>query len=158
MKFWWTIHARTCVTRSRTPYLQLFTYKRHSMQNFRYIFYLLLYQIPGSNSSSVITIKREAKCRYHTVVIVQCHRLKRSCGKNESPTFLWYDTDRIENNESNNSSIVMCVFVAAVTFLPSRCLTMIRGYTYRHTDWWKGFMRCAIEMGSVAMIYTYQVS
>jgi hypothetical protein len=27
-----------------------------------------------------------------------------------------------------------CVFVAAETFLPSRCLAMIRGYTCRHTD------------------------
>jgi hypothetical protein len=53
---------------------------------------------------------------------------------------------------SNNSSIVACVFVTAVTFLPSRCLATIRGfyrteplpsndrgYTYRHTDWWEGF-------------------
>jgi hypothetical protein len=22
---------------------------------------------------------------------------------------------------------------------PSRCIAMIRGYTYRHTDWWEGF-------------------
>jgi hypothetical protein len=27
--------------------------------------------------------------------------------------------DRMENNSSNNSSIVSCIFVAAVTFLPS---------------------------------------
>jgi hypothetical protein len=36
--------------------------------------------------------------------------------------FILYDTDRIENDVSNNSSIVVCVFVAAVTFteqLPS---------------------------------------
>jgi hypothetical protein len=40
--------------------------------------------------------------------------------------FLWYDTDGIENDASNNSSIVACVFVAAVTFIPSRCLETIR--------------------------------
>jgi hypothetical protein len=27
------------------------------------------------------------------------------------------------------------------------------GYTYRHTDGWKGFMFCVAEMGSGAMIY-----
>jgi hypothetical protein len=55
-----------------------------------------------------------------------------------------YDTGHIENDASKNSSIVACVFVTAVTFLsshflatiggflPSRCLSMIRGiHTYR---------------------------
>jgi hypothetical protein len=28
----------------------------------------------------------------------------------------------IENDESNSSSIVACVFIAAVTFLPSHCV------------------------------------
>jgi hypothetical protein len=36
--------------------------------------------------------------------------------------FSWYNTGNIENDASNNSSIVACVFVTAVTFLPSRCL------------------------------------
>jgi hypothetical protein len=39
--------------------------------------------------------------------------------------FPWYDTGHIENDTSNNSSIVTCVFVTAVTFLPSRCLATI---------------------------------
>jgi hypothetical protein len=26
-------------------------------------------------------------------------------------------------------------------------------FTYRHTDWWKVFMKYAVEMGSGAMIY-----
>jgi hypothetical protein len=50
--------------------------------------------------------------------------------------FPWYDTDPIENDVSNNSSIVACVFVTAVTFLPSSCLETLGGYT---TDWWEGF-------------------
>jgi hypothetical protein len=41
-----------------------------------------------------------------------------------------YETGRIENDASNNSSIVACVFVTAVTFLPSRCLATI-GRFYR---------------------------
>jgi hypothetical protein len=28
-----------------------------------------------------------------------------------------------------------------------------RGYTYRHTDLWEGFVKYAIEMGSGATIY-----
>jgi hypothetical protein len=39
--------------------------------------------------------------------------------------FPWYDTGHIENEASNNSPIVACVFVTAVTFLPSRCLATI---------------------------------
>jgi hypothetical protein len=66
----------------------------------------------------------------------------------------WYDTDRIENDASNNSPIAACVFVAAVTSLPSRYLATIGGYTYRHTDWLEGFIKYAVEMGSGAMIYT----
>jgi hypothetical protein len=27
-----------------------------------------------------------------------------------------------------------------------------RGYTYRHTDWWEGFVKYATEMASGAMI------
>jgi hypothetical protein len=47
--------------------------------------------------------------------------------------FPWHDTDRIEDDVSNSSSIVACVFVAAVTFLPSRCLATIRGiHIYTH--------------------------
>jgi hypothetical protein len=45
-----------------------------------------------------------------------------------------YDTGYIENDASNNTSIFACVFVTAVTFLPSRCLATIGNYTYRHTD------------------------
>jgi hypothetical protein len=42
--------------------------------------------------------------------------------------FPWYDTGHIENGASNISSIAACVFVTAVTFLPSRCLATIRGF------------------------------
>jgi hypothetical protein len=73
--------------------------------------------------------------------------------KIKSRIFLWYDTDRIENDASRSSYIVVYVFVAAVTFLLKSCLAMIRGYTYRHTDWWEGFMRYAAGMGSGAMMY-----
>jgi hypothetical protein len=40
----------------------------------------------------------------------------------------WYDTGHIENEASNNYSIVACVLVTAETFLPSRCLATIRGF------------------------------
>jgi hypothetical protein len=45
--------------------------------------------------------------------------------------FPGYDTDHIGNEASNNSSIVACLFVTAVMFLPSRCLATIGGYFYR---------------------------
>jgi hypothetical protein len=67
---------------------------------------------------------------------------------------------------SNNFSIVTCVFVTAVTFLPRRCLAKWgfftelshypvtrRGYTYRHTDCWEGYFNYAVEIGSGALIY-----
>jgi hypothetical protein len=37
------------------------------------------------------------------------------------------ETDHIENDVSNNSSVVAYVFVTAVTFLLSRCLPTIKG-------------------------------
>jgi hypothetical protein len=37
----------------------------------------------------------------------------------------WYETDHIENDTSNSSSIVECVLVSAVTFLLSRYLATI---------------------------------
>jgi hypothetical protein len=46
--------------------------------------------------------------------------------------FPLYDTGHIENDASSNSSIVACVIVTAVTFLPSRCLATIGGI-HRHT-------------------------
>jgi hypothetical protein len=42
--------------------------------------------------------------------------------------FPWYDTGHIENDASNNYSIVACIFVTAVTFLPCRCLATIGGF------------------------------
>jgi hypothetical protein len=47
---------------------------------------------------------------------------------------------------SNNSSIVECVFVAAITFLPSRYQATI-GDTYTDTDWWEGFMKYDFKKG-----------
>jgi hypothetical protein len=96
----------------------------------------------------------------------------RSFGKNYSPSFPRYDTDRIENDASNNSSlprervtdtfriennasnncsIVAFAFDIEVTFLPSRRLAT---YTYRHTDRREGLMKQALEMDSGAMMYT----
>jgi hypothetical protein len=40
---------------------------------------------------------------------------------------IWCDTDRTENDESNHSSTAECVFVAAGSRWPSRCLATIRG-------------------------------
>jgi hypothetical protein len=39
-----------------------------------------------------------------------------------------YDTGHTENEASNHSSIFACVFVTAVTFLPSHCLATMGGF------------------------------
>jgi hypothetical protein len=54
------------------------------------------------------------------------------CWPYYSPTCFRYDFGSIKSSAFNNYSIVICVFVAAGMSLPSRCLAMIRGYTYRH--------------------------
>jgi hypothetical protein len=59
----------------------------------------------------------------------------------------------IENNVSNSSCIVACVFVATVMFIPSHCLATIGVYTYRHTDWWEGFRKYSVEVGPGGMVY-----
>jgi hypothetical protein len=73
--------------------------------------------------------------------------------------FPWYHTGRIANESKNSSAVV---FVTSVTFLlcrclaremrflRSRCLSTRGGYTRRHTDWWEGFMKYAVEMGTGA--------
>jgi hypothetical protein len=58
----------------------------------------------------------------------------------------------MENDASNNYTIVGFVLVADVTFLSSRYLATIGGYTGTHTDWWEGFMKNVVEMGSGAMM------
>jgi hypothetical protein len=68
--------------------------------------------------------------------------------------FLWNDKDRTENDASNNSAVVAFVFVAAVTFMPDRCLTTTEGYTYRHRLR-ERFMTCAVEIGSGATFHKY---
>jgi hypothetical protein len=47
----------------------------------------------------------------------------------------------------------VCIFVAAVRFLPSSCLATTGGYIYRHTDSWEAFKKYAAEMSSDAMIF-----
>jgi hypothetical protein len=57
----------------------------------------------------------------------------RTSRKNQSPTILWYDTDRIENYTMN---IAKAYFRKAVTnsgtYLLSRYLATTEEYTYRH--------------------------
>jgi hypothetical protein len=83
--------------------------------------------------------------------------------------FPWYDTDRIENDASKNSSIACVRYRGNVstdplpstdrgTFTePSRHLATIRGYAYRHTDWWEGFLIRPLRWSQVPW-YTYKVS
>jgi hypothetical protein len=66
--------------------------------------------------------------------------------------FPWYDTERIENDTSHNSSIVPCIRCRGDDFteqLPSNRMKD----THTNTDWRKGFMKYVVEMGSGAIIY-----
>jgi hypothetical protein len=49
--------------------------------------------------------------------------------------------------------LMLRVFIGAGTYLRSRCLVTIRGYTYRQRDWWERFMNYAVEIGLVVMMY-----
>jgi hypothetical protein len=75
------------------------------------------------------------KLESHFINISQNHFTIQtiSSGKNQWPSFLWYDMDRIENDAINNSSIVASMVVAALNLL-SCCLATIGGYTYTQTD------------------------
>jgi hypothetical protein len=69
--------------------------------------------------------------------------------------FPLYDTGHTQNDASN-SSIVACVFVTAVTFLPSRCLAAIGGFLPSCCLATIGDIQTdtqAVEMGSGAVIY-----
>jgi hypothetical protein len=63
-------------------------------------------------------------------IIFYKNQVKKFC--EEVVAYFRYDTDRIENDASNNPFIVAYVFFAAVKFFPSRCVTTIAVYTYRH--------------------------
>jgi hypothetical protein len=68
------------------------------------------------------------------------------------PTFLWYVTDRMENDASNNYSIVTCIRCRGNVFtepLPSNN----RWIHIQTRSYWEGFMKYATEMGSRVMIY-----
>jgi hypothetical protein len=127
----------------------------------------------------------ELRDKYYEYLITKCETstnpqcyivsiIKASLNNQQNDKKFWeeliayfprYNTGHIENDASNNSSIVACVFVTAVTFLPSRCLAPTGGFlpsrclatlggcTYRHTDRWEGLSNESVEMGSGAMIY-----
>jgi hypothetical protein len=56
------------------------------------------------------------------------HKVKKQKVLGRTAYFPWYDTGHTENDASNNSSIVACLFVTTVTFLPSSCLVTIGGF------------------------------
>jgi hypothetical protein len=92
-------------------------------------------------------------CLSEDYVCKWMQKLNKKFWKEVIAYFRWYSMGHIENDTPNNCSIVVCVFATTVTFSLSCCLAMIRGYTYRHTDWWEGFFNYAVEMGSGAVIY-----
>jgi predicted metalloprotease len=74
--------------------------------------------------------------------------------------------DRIENEASNNSSLVACIHCRRNVFTETLTSTEWRdkingpvscnerGHTYIDSDWWEEFLNYAVKMSSLAMIYT----
>jgi hypothetical protein len=48
--------------------------------------------------------------------------------------------------------LLFLLFIAVGTFLQIRCLATMED-TYKDTDWWEGFMKYAVKIGSGAMNY-----
>jgi hypothetical protein len=71
----------------------------------------------------------------------------------QTHTLISYDADHIQNDASNKHSIVVFIRCHGNVFTEPMPCNDTRGYTYGHEDWWQGFMKYAVEMGSVAMIY-----
>jgi hypothetical protein len=63
-----------------------------------------------------------------------------------------YDTDHIENDASNNSSILACAFITAVTFVLNRCVVTIGGFLpTRCLETIRGLLpsRCLATIGGI---------
>jgi hypothetical protein len=79
---------------------------------------------------------------WHCLFIVDILCIKFACGKKLHKK-LWEELityfplirhgPHIKKNACN-SPVFVCVFIAAITLLPSHCLATIGAYTYRHTD------------------------
>jgi hypothetical protein len=68
--------------------------------------------------------------------------------------FFRHNTDRIKNDASNNSLIVACVFVAAVTFFSEPLPSDVKGIeAYKSTEHLEKFIDYVVELGSCAMVY-----
>jgi hypothetical protein len=96
------------------------------------------------------------KCALYSILkfiaYFPCFAGTRSSRKNYSLNLLWYDTDLIENDASNNSSVFLRICCRG-NILTEPLPNNGRGYTYRHIDWWHGFMKHAIEMSLGNNIY-----
>lgn len=96
---------------------------------------------------------------YHWSIMVQYFEyLKNRLGQKfnnkfyeELIIYFLYNTDSIEEDASNNSSIVSCVFFARVMFLYSRCLATMG--VHIQTNWWEGLCKYAAETDSGTIIY-----
>jgi hypothetical protein len=137
--------------------------------------------LQGENVSQAINRQATTKKDKTKLTSYPQIRMNKKFWEELIPYFPWCDTGHIENDASKNSSIVMCVCVTAVTFLPSRCLATteeflpsrclatvgtisssrclakIGQYTRRHTDWWEGLLIRPLRWAQVPW-YTYQVS
>jgi hypothetical protein len=68
------------------------------------------------------SLMRRRVCRLQTLLVLACS-IQHICVPDCSALYN-FEADRIENNASNSSANVFCVFVAAETYLTRRCTVM----------------------------------
>jgi hypothetical protein len=93
------LHAITIILRSRECSTN--EWKQHVMVPSKWQCVTLLWR-EVCNWRSAVTVQRIIPC---TILASFLILKPRSSGKNKSPTYFWYDTNRIENDASNNSSL-----------------------------------------------------
>jgi hypothetical protein len=97
--------------------------------------------------------KRRLQSFVATGTCLPSHCLATTGDTHTDPQTLLRYKDRMENDTSNNYFTVACIRChgnVPTEPLPSND---IRGFAYRDTHWWEGFMKDAVEMSSGTIIY-----
>jgi hypothetical protein len=81
--------------------------------------------IEQTNASIIVAVSQSVRSPFLKIGYININDIIQYW--NDCSALCW-TSSHIENDGSNNSSIVACVFITSVMFLPSRCLTTIRGF------------------------------
>jgi hypothetical protein len=87
--------------------------------------------------------------RVYRAIVLQLHGDTQT----DPQTLLWNDKSHRDNDASNSSSFVACIYSRGHVFKQPLPSNDRRDHTYRHTNCWEEFMKYAVKMGSDTMIY-----